>query len=314
MTAQNKLKKFLKWLGSSHSHSNPCQNANAEFLNHTHPPLQRSKTECVDIHHRTDDSNQLSQSYHEDQWPHGLPEYGSAPSERQLSYRDAVGPDCPSDCECECHRHSDRSQLTLCRCAMSGYESYRKAVYGRQGGGNRVLRQGSQRRGAKDRLSMISGRRFGSTDTLASSHSNDTIKVCSDTSGASSCHKSTDTGESVKTSACSSSVDCRVKAPMQTSKAHRHHHADHIRPETFDSDFQVCEHVDVARVSGPYAVRTLMEIATTRHTKFGSLFNYSKYLLAHGWKRCGRKEAVRALFMAVYYALRVLFHAATLRT
>lgn len=205
MTAQNKLKKFLRWLGNSHSHTgSSTTNASPEFHNHTHPPLQRSRTECMNINYSlTPSSNQdLSHSYDESDRRHsltfteGAAYHGSSPL---LSYREALGPQCDESCTCECHKNELQSHLTLCRCHMSGYESYRKAVYGgrakqlnKSNRNSGIIQEGKSRH-----RKSLDTKKFGSADTLGSSHSTETIKAFSDHSGgATGSSKSTDTSDS----------------------------------------------------------------------------------------------------------------------
>jgi len=166
MTAQNKLKKFLRWIGNSHSSSR---------LNETHPPLQRRLT-----------ADFIAPSVRKD-----IEAGGSI--EPHSSYREAVEPSCGEDCACHCHNDNHvKSQLTLCRCAMSGYESYRKAVYG----GPQHTRH-HKRRSLEVRRAPAG---WGSADTLGSTNSGDTIKA---SSGYCS-NRSDDTGESSHSQATTS--------------------------------------------------------------------------------------------------------------
>lgn len=97
-----------------------------------------------------------------------------------LSYREAVTTICESNCTCDCHNlATDQSYLTLCRCHMSGYESYRKAVYGGAKGTKKS--HSMPRSNQSNRKSNPDPRMFfGSAETLESSHSADTIKAYTD--------------------------------------------------------------------------------------------------------------------------------------
>ena len=192
MTPQDKLKRVLRWLrkprgASTHTASieeNGRRIANAGY----HIPLQRSQTDDLLIpssRRQAADCDSFSQSY-DNAHPNGSKVARSmslqpqrTKSSQQLSYREAVTVTCGADCPCDCHsQDSVQMYLTLCRCHMSGYESYRKAVYGGRGF---VRRPPAEKHNLDKRKSMPDEKKFfGSADTLGSTNSGDTIKASSD--------------------------------------------------------------------------------------------------------------------------------------
>lgn len=208
MTAQKGLKKFLRLFGNSQSHSNHGSH-NSDFVYLPSSPLQRSKTECLSISYastpRQTEAEDSSEEYsgNPSDLSSSLPtsnslsvlESGNASHLHPLvSYKEALTL-CDADCTCDCHSRpgADQSQLTLCRCHMSGYESYRRAVYGGRNRSTTPIRdkQTSSERRKKNRKSLDSRKLFGSAETLSS---DGTVKGASSSNPSS--NRSTDTSES----------------------------------------------------------------------------------------------------------------------
>lgn len=204
MTPQNKLKRFLRFLsGKPHTSGKSSSVATDEIRVEypLHPDLQRSKTDNMIIRKARNEINgerdSLSQSY-DDGYVSRTSTDRSLRAARSLSlqpnrlsplmsYREAVTVECEPDCPCECHK-SDRDQayLTLCKCHMSGYESYRKAVYG---GPRRLKKKPSMKLLDQEKRKSLPPnpkKLYGSADTLGSEHSCDTIKATSEYTNSSS--------------------------------------------------------------------------------------------------------------------------------
>jgi len=236
MTPQSKLKRFLRWLRHPHS----SQSAAVEDTldnGGSHVPLRRSCTQGVIIPSEKTSGNidSLSKSY--DSASSVAGRASLPPMSTRLhplsSYKEAIS--CPTDCPCHCHDprpHADQSYLTLCRCHLSGYESYRKAVYGGRG----LLKKPSSQK----RKSMIDSKKlFGSTDTLESVNSCDTLKVSSD--GVSSSEKSTCGSSDTKRQHSTTSLTRQRVSPSLTGQR--------VSPSTEFRDRQIIlTQVEVVRV------------------------------------------------------------------
>lgn len=198
MTPQSKIKRFLRgfFLGKPHGSSQSCstppeENGKALANHEFRISLQRSRTTDIVIpssrKQKMADCDYLSQSYDSEYSRDGKTTRSMSlqPAENQslqhLSYREAVALTCEPDCPCDCHNNDAvQMYLTLCRCHMSGYESYRKAVYGGRGFTRRQPGK-TEKHNQSKRKSMPDPKKiFGSSDTLGSANSSDTIKACSD--------------------------------------------------------------------------------------------------------------------------------------
>lgn len=237
MTPQNKLKRILSRIlsgksgrGGSKSGSVATDEIRVEYP--LHPELRRSQTDNMIIRkprleaNGTEARDSLSQTYDDgyasrtstDQSRRAARSFSLQPNRLSplMSYREAVT--CGSDCPCDCHK-SDRDQayLTLCRCHMSGYESYRKAVYG----GPRALKKKSSFKildhEKRKSLPPSIKRFYGSDDTLGSGNSCDTIKAANSgdyTPNSSSGGKSTGSSGGAKSHNSSSPLSIQV-SPQQ---------------------------------------------------------------------------------------------------
>lgn len=201
MTPQNRLKRFLRWLGKPHANNNqhglsavtPDDSCAGRLAEDGYcRALRRSQTDGAVIYaaahsHKSSDSQDGLSKPHD---RNGRVKRTMSLQHRQnklsphLSHREDVTVTCGADCSCECHSHeTDQSYLTLCRCYMSGYESYRKAVYGGRGYTKRAANghpAGHNLQENKRKSMPDSKKFFGSADTLNSANSCDTIKASSD--------------------------------------------------------------------------------------------------------------------------------------
>ena len=248
MTPQNKLKRIISRILSgkagrgSKSSSVATDEIRVEYP--IHPELRRSQTDNMIIGKPrldggTERRDSLSQSYDDgyasrtstDQSRRAARSFSLQPNRLSplMSYREAVT--CGSDCPCDCHKSErDQAYLTLCRCHMSGYESYRKAVYGGPRGLKKKHSLKHLDQEKRKSLPPTTKKFYGSADTLGSENSCDTIKATSsDYTNSSSGCKSSGSSGGAKSHNSSSPLSIQV-SPQQATFREReltltHEHA-----------------------------------------------------------------------------------------